>query len=97
MLRYLEAQQLELHAKNAELHFSIDVPADASNLTVQIADAIRDVIQPAGVAVTIEAEHLCMKMRGVEKQNSSMTTSMMLGTFLDHDRTRSEFLRLVRS
>jgi len=43
-----------------------------------------------------EAQHLCMMMRGVEKQNSKMTTSMMLGTFLDHDRTRSEFLRLVR-
>ncbi|MDH3934931.1 MAG: GTP cyclohydrolase I, partial [Gammaproteobacteria bacterium] len=49
------------------------------------------------VGVIIEAKHLCMMMRGVEKQNSMMTTSMMLGTFRDHDRTRSEFLRLVRS
>ncbi len=67
------------------------------NLTKQIADMLMEAIQPAGVGVIIEAQHLCMMMRGVEKQNSSMTTSMMLGTFLDHDRTRSEFLRLVRS
>jgi GTP cyclohydrolase I len=67
------------------------------NLTKQIADTLMEAIQPAGVGVIIEAQHLCMMMRGVEKQNSSMTTSMMLGTFLNHDRTRSEFLRLVRS
>ena len=67
------------------------------NLTKQIADTLMHAIQPAGVGVIIEAQHLCMMMRGVEKQNSMMTTSMMLGTFLDHDRTRSEFLRLVRS
>ena len=66
------------------------------NLTKQIADTVMHAIQPAGVGVIIEAQHLCMMMRGVEKQNSNMTTSMMLGTFLDHDRTRSEFLRLVR-
>lgn len=67
------------------------------NLTKQIADTLMTAIQPAGVGVIIEAQHLCMMMRGVEKQNSMMTTSMMLGTFLDHDRTRSEFLRLVKS
>ena len=66
------------------------------NLTKQIADTVMHAIQPAGVGVIIEARHLCMMMRGVEKQNSKMTTSMMLGTFRDHDRTRSEFLRLVR-
>jgi len=66
------------------------------NLTKQIADTLMDAIEPAGVGVIIEAQHLCMMMRGVEKQNSKMTTSMMLGTFLNHDRTRSEFLRLVR-
>ena len=66
------------------------------NLTKQIADTLMDAIQPAGVGVIIEAQHLCMMMRGVEKQNSKMTTSMMLGTFLNHDRTRSEFLRLVK-
>ncbi len=67
------------------------------NLTKQIADTLMEAIKPAGVGVIIEAQHLCMMMRGVEKQNSKMTTSMMLGTFLDHDRTRSEFLRLVHA
>jgi len=67
------------------------------NLTKQIADTLMTAIEPAGVGVIIEAQHLCMMMRGVEKQNSMMTTSMMLGTFRDHDRTRSEFLRLVKS
>lgn len=67
------------------------------NLTKQIADTLMEVIQPSGVGVIIEAQHLCMMMRGVEKQNSMLTTSMMLGSFRDHDRTRSEFLRLVRS
>ena len=67
------------------------------NLTKQIADSLMESIQPAGVGVIIEAQHLCMMMRGVEKQNSMMTTSMMLGTFRNNDRTRSEFLRLVRS
>ena len=65
------------------------------NLTVQIADAISEVIQPAGVAVTIEAEHLCMMMRGVEKQNSTMKTSVMLGTFREHQATRMEYLQLI--
>jgi GTP cyclohydrolase I len=66
------------------------------NLTKQIADTLMDAINPAGVGVIIEAQHLCMKMRGVEKQNSVMTTSMMLGSFRDHSRTRAEFLRLVK-
>ncbi len=66
------------------------------NLTKQIADSLMQVIQPSGVGVIIEAQHLCMMMRGVEKQNSMMTTSMMLGTFRDQERTRSEFLRLVK-
>jgi GTP cyclohydrolase I len=65
------------------------------NLTIQIADAISEVIQPAGVAVTIEAEHLCMKMRGVEKQNSTMKTSVMLGAFRDSQATRMEYLQLT--
>jgi GTP cyclohydrolase I len=64
-------------------------------LTVQIADAIEKAIEPAGVAVTIEAEHLCMKMRGVEKQNSVMKTSVMLGTFRDSQATRMEYLQLI--
>ena len=67
------------------------------NLTKQIADTLMAAIRPAGVGVIIEAQHLCMMMRGVEKQNSMMTTSMMLGSFRDHDRTRSEFLKLVRN
>ena len=67
------------------------------NLTKQIADTLMSAIKPAGVGVIIEAQHLCMMMRGVEKQNSMMTTSMMLGSFRDHDRTRSEFLKLVRN
>jgi GTP cyclohydrolase I len=54
-------------------------------------------IRPAGVGVIIEAKHLCMMMRGVEKQNSMMTTSVMLGSFRTDDRTRSEFLKLVKS
>lgn len=66
------------------------------NLTVQIADAISSVIAPAGVAVTIEAEHLCMKMRGVEKQNSTMKTSVMLGTFRESQATRLEYLQLIK-
>lgn len=66
------------------------------NLTQQIADAIQQVTDAAGVAVVIEAQHMCMMMRGVEKQNSSMVTSMMLGEFRDNPTTRSEFLSLVR-
>lgn len=65
-------------------------------LTEQIAESIMQVTQAAGVGVIIEAQHLCMMMRGVEKQNSAMKTSMMLGSFRDDDRTRAEFLNLVR-
>jgi GTP cyclohydrolase IA len=64
-------------------------------LTRQIADAIDDAIHPQGVGVVIEARHLCMMMRGVEKQNSSTVTSAMVGVFQNHN-TRSEFLSLVR-
>jgi GTP cyclohydrolase I len=67
------------------------------NLTKQIADTMMAAICPAGVGVIIEAKHLCMMMRGVEKQNSMMTTSVMLGSFRTDDRTRSEFLKLVKS
>ena len=65
-------------------------------LSQQIATAIIEVTQPKGVAVIIEAEHLCMKMRGVEKQNSVMKTSVMKGIFRDNPRTRNEFLQLLR-
>ena len=64
-------------------------------LTVQIADALMKTLHPLGVAVVIEAKHLCMMMRGVEKQNSSMKTSCLLGSFKDDARTRSEFLALL--
>ena len=66
-------------------------------LTKQIADAIQTAVQPRGVAVVVEAKHLCMMMRGVEKQNSVMTTSSMLGLFRQEISTRSEFLNLIRS
>ncbi len=65
------------------------------NLTSQIAQAIEKIIRPRGVGVIVEAKHLCMMMRGVEKQNSIMKTSMMLGTFRKDQRTRAEFLRLI--
>ncbi|HEU4454957.1 MAG TPA: GTP cyclohydrolase I FolE [Longimicrobium sp.] len=64
-------------------------------LTDQIASAIQEVLEPQGVAVVIEAAHLCMMMRGVEKQSSMTITSAMRGVFLEDLRTREEFLRLV--
>lgn len=63
-------------------------------MTHQILDAINDTLHPLGVAVVIEAQHLCMMMRGVQKQNSVTTTSAFCGQFED-DRTRSEFIRLI--
>jgi len=66
-------------------------------LTEQVAQAIWDTIQPQGVAVVIEAYHLCMMMRGVQKQNSKTLTSAMRGAFLEDMRTRDEFLRLTMS
>jgi GTP cyclohydrolase I len=65
-------------------------------LTTQIAETIMDKIKPQGVGVVVEAKHLCMVMRGVEKQNSVAVTSAMLGVFRDCDQTRAEFLRLIR-
>jgi GTP cyclohydrolase I len=65
-------------------------------LTSQIADTIKDTIDPLGVAVVVEATHLCMAMRGVEKQNSFAITSSMLGAFQSDARTRMEFLELIR-
>ena len=66
-------------------------------LTTQIAETINNKIHPRGVAVVIEAQHLCMIMRGVEKQNSIAVTSSMLGAFKDAQNTRNEFLNLVRN
>src|SRR6201982_3072382 len=65
-------------------------------LTSQIANTIADKIVPVGVAVVMEATHLCMSMRGVEKQNSCAVTSAMLGAFHDNARTRMEFLELIK-
>ncbi len=65
-------------------------------LTVQIASALESALQPRGVGVLIEAQHLCMMMRGVEKQNSSTVTSCMLGRFRSDPKTRQEFLALVK-
>lgn len=64
-------------------------------LTQQIADALMDVLQPLGVGVVVEAQHLCMMMRGVEKQNSFMITSAVLGCFQDSLPTRTEFFKLL--
>ncbi len=64
-------------------------------LTIQIRDAIEETLRPQGVAVVIEATHLCMVMRGVQKQNSVTTTSSMSGPFLDNTHTRAEFMRLI--
>lgn len=66
-------------------------------LTVQIAETIQRAIQPQGVGVVIEARHLCVMMRGVEKQHSSAVTSHMLGSFRSGEKTREEFLSLIRN
>jgi GTP cyclohydrolase I len=65
-------------------------------LTTQIAETIQRAVEPQGVGVVIEARHLCMMMRGVEKQHSSAVTSSMLGVFRDEKETRDEFLSLIR-
>ena len=64
-------------------------------LTRQIAETIQDALEPIGVAVIMEGQHMCMQMRGVEKQNSLTTTSSMLGKFRQSDRTRAEFLSII--
>lgn len=66
-------------------------------LTVQIRDCIQNALDPLGVAVVIEARHMCMQMRGVEKQDSSTTTSAFTGAFLTQLQTREEFIHLIRS
>lgn len=64
-------------------------------LTIEIRDCIQETLQPLGVAVVIEAQHLCMQMRGVSKQNSFTTTSAFSGEFLHNDKTRKEFIHLI--
>ncbi|MBX3463330.1 MAG: GTP cyclohydrolase I FolE [Planctomycetes bacterium] len=81
------ARVVEIYARRLQVQ---------ERLTMQVAHAIQDVLQPQGVAVVIEAQHLCMMMRGVEKQNSRTTTSCLLGLFRKDERTRAEFLQLVR-
>ena len=81
------ARIVEMYARRLQIQ---------ENLTREIADAIQQVTGAWGVAVVIEAQHMCMMMRGVEKQNSSMVTSVMLGQFRENAATRSEFLGLVR-
>ena len=66
-------------------------------LTTQVASSLMEAIEPDGVGVVVEAEHLCMRMRGVEKQNSFVTTSAMLGTFRKNSETRQEFMGLIRN
>ena len=65
-------------------------------LTTQIASTIVEQLDPLGVGVVLEAEHLCMRMRGVEKQNSTVVTSAMLGAFRENQKTREEFMTLIR-
>lgn len=66
-------------------------------LTDQVRDCIQDTLEPLGVAVVIEAQHLCMQMRGVQKQNSVTTTSAFTGEFLENEKTREEFINLIQS
>lgn len=64
-------------------------------MTTEIANTVQEQLDPAGVGVVLEAEHLCMRMRGVEKQNSRVTTSAMLGSFQSNQKTREEFMTLI--
>jgi GTP cyclohydrolase I len=82
------ARLVEIYARRLQVQ---------ERLTTQIAHTLMDEIEPLGVAVVLEAEHLCMRMRGVEKQNSYVTTSAMLGVFRTHIETRQEFMNLLRN
>lgn len=82
------ARVVEIYARRLQVQ---------ERLTMQVAEALQEVLEPRGVGVVIEASHLCMMMRGVEKQNSSTVTSCLLGLFRKDERTRAEFLQLVRS
>ncbi len=81
------ARIVEMYARRLQIQ---------ENLTKEIAEAIQEVTRAAGVSVIIEAKHMCMMMRGVEKQNSVMKTSVMLGQFRDNQSTRTEFLSLLQ-
>jgi GTP cyclohydrolase IA len=82
------ARLVEIYARRLQVQ---------ERLTTQIAHTLMEEIEPLGVAVVLEAEHLCMRMRGVEKQNSYVTTSAMLGVFRTHSETRQEFMNLLRN
>jgi GTP cyclohydrolase I len=82
------ARIVEMYARRLQIQ---------ENLTRQIAEAIQSVTSAAGVSVIIEAQHMCMMMRGVEKQNSRMKTSVMLGVFRSNQATRMEFVSLVNT
>lgn len=82
------ARMVEIYARRLQVQ---------ERLATQIARTLMDEIEPLGVAVVLEAEHLCMRMRGVEKQNSYVTTSAMLGVFRTHQETRQEFMNLLRN
>lgn len=81
------ARMVEIYARRLQLQ---------ERLTTQIANTIMEQLDPLGVAVVLEGEHLCMRMRGVEKQNSYVTTSAMLGVFRTNQVTRQEFMTLLR-
>ena len=80
------ARLVEAYAKRLQIQ---------EKMTAQIANAIRDVLQPSGVAVVVEASHQCMTTRGIHKHGSSMVTSRMLGAFRDNQATRREFLAMI--
>jgi GTP cyclohydrolase IA len=82
------ARLVEIYARRLQVQ---------ERLTTQIAHTLMEELEPLGVAVVLEAEHLCMRMRGVEKQNSYVTTSAMLGVFRTHMETRQEFMNLLRN
>jgi GTP cyclohydrolase IA len=82
------ARLVEIYARRLQVQ---------ERLTTQIAQTIMDEIDPLGVAVVLEAEHMCMRMRGVEKQNSLVTTSAMLGVFREKFETRQEFMTLIHN
>jgi len=82
------ARMVEIYARRLQVQ---------ERLTTQIAHTIMEEIKPLGVAVVLEAEHLCMRMRGVEKPNSYVTTSAMLGRFRTHQETRQEFMNLLQT
>ena len=82
------ARLVEIYARRLQVQ---------ERLTTQIANTLMEELEPLGVAVVLEAEHLCMRMRGVEKQNCYVTTSAMLGVFRTHVETRQEFMNLLRN